>query len=370
MPGATLAAMAIGDWRFGADLTSLLWIVVTAVLGAVIASGSRASGGQRLWRGVLIALAVMLAVAGSPAALVGLWELSALAAWWFARSAAGDEAEARAAGQMLISWLVMDGLLISAAAFTAASTTWIPAGTASYGMSILTARGMCIAAAGRCGLPPVFGWARVMRLTSPDLQRTLWWLGAVAPAAILFSRAGELLASEPLARTPMLSLLMIVTLMGLLTAFGQPLVERKLAAVPPVVAGVVGALLVGVGGRIGALLAVALLAAGYWATNSRVMMTRLDELLRKAPVRQPSTVQLLASRDWGVPTVWWTLVEIPLRAVAQFAWFFDGVALDRVVRMAPGEVSDEAVVDSSESSWVAMAGFVVVTGVLIAMALR
>jgi hypothetical protein len=295
-------------------------------------------------------------------------------AFLWMRREPGRDAAPRAAGAMLLTGLVFDGLLVMSAVAGAPFLQWpVPQDTAApvKAVSALLGLGMILAAVGRCGAVPASGWLRKLAPADAETRTVLFLLGTLPASAILFLRAAALLGDGSLQLTGLL--LLAAALTGI-TGWTQPEWPTAVCYAAAAIGALMGALSLAVGGLTAAIGNVLLivLASGLLRRDSPPAFLARSEVIHVG--RSPSQLLQLAARDWGVPRFWWSVIELPLRGTAQVMRFVDGFLFDQVIRrslrMTSRVVSRFGQSDADQPVWWPAVALLVSAGVLMVMSWR
>jgi hypothetical protein len=358
-------------WRFHPSLTSALWSLVVSLAAAISWSGT--SGWSKelrvppaaVWS--VIGSTVWLSAAGNPLTLVTCWELCAVALWVLVMTGPEQELRGRAAGQMLLTTLLFDGLLITGAVMAtlvirpSAGGAW--SSQAATIMPLLSL-GMVIAAIGRIGLPPAAGWTRGLRDVDRSLAISFWWLGVVPSAAFLLQLAGQSLELQS-ATARLLSLVLgLVTLLGVVSAIARSR-SGLIAGIPMFVAGLIGLAALR---QMQVETGIGLYVFGF------VLAVSVRPTSVPAPVHPEGSLMRLAAQDWSTPELWRIFVELPFRGAAQLLRFLDGLVFEQVVggtwRRLMSRTAAAGAGRADDPAWLPALALLVATAVLIVMTAR
>ncbi|MBX3442311.1 MAG: hypothetical protein KF774_07875 [Planctomyces sp.] len=372
--GEAHVASPIPVIRFTADPAGVVWMLFVAALAATLFGAPRLyrpgdeTPAAALW--LLLATLVWLASAADPATLLAGWLASAVALWALVWAGADDDDARRGAGRMLLTGLVFDGVLILGAA-TVSGTPWTWGQAASGGGAMLAALGMMLSGMGRCGLAPGNGWVRPLRLLEGPIATPFWWLGTVPSAAILFGRASGNVSADAVLSVELAFVLGISGAMAAATALVQPVPRAQLAGLASACGGWLGlAACIGLGS---VLAPVAVITLGAVLT-ARGRALPLGRGLAADPQTPRGVLLQMASRDWVLPSLWWGLVELPLRAASHLVRFVDGFVVDAVLGRSLRRIGERLASagrwTDGDPGWLSAAALLVATAALIAIRMR
>jgi len=371
--------------RFAADDVAIVW-VAAVLIAAMVLTQTRLLPGIGAWPRLarvclwFVAMALCgLAAAGNVLTLFAFWELQAVATFVLlrVRLTEADELAQRAAGPMLLTGLLMDGLLISGSIAAAPFVFWPTSGELPAAMTDVMPSlglGMVVAAAGRCGLLPATGWIRKLREVDATTTAVLLGFAILPAAAILFARAGEMHLFDAQLGWQPTGLLVFAGLLAAVSAASQKASSTAFAYVAVTTGAAIGVVNLLIGSWPASMVAVVLIVivgsliatGGFPQFLTRRSVVRVD--------RSPSELRRLAARDWGFPEVWRAVVELPLRGIAQITWFADSFFFDQIVgrllRRLAAAVGRFGSNDVDEPVWLPAVALLVSAGVLVAMSWR